>query len=104
MYELKQRNEKIAIDNISADKRSLNQNACSQINPQKWVFPVGYPIVCAKGDIIIQSYKYLIHDYGVPKHMNFDGANDKIDKNTLLLRSINKFGSNYHVFLPRSPR
>ena len=55
------------------------------------------------GDTIGKSYKYFWHYYGVPKHLNFNGATSKIGKNTLFMKTINNYGNRYHVSSPRRP-
>ena len=51
----------------------------------------------------MKSYKYLCHDYGVPEHLTFDEAISLIGKNTLFMKTINKYGTRYHVSSPRRP-
>ena len=50
-----------------------------------------------------QSYKDLCHDYGVPGHLTFDGPIAQVGKNTLFMKTINKYGTRYNVSIPRRP-
>ena len=54
-------------------------------------------------DTIGKSYKYFCHDYGVPKHLNFDGSIAQVGKNTLFIKTINNYGTRYHVSSTRRP-
>ena len=55
------------------------------------------------GETIGQSYKDFYHDYGVPEHLTFDVVISQIVKNTLLMKTINKYGTRYHVSSPIIP-
>ena len=55
------------------------------------------------GDTIGQSYKDLCHDYVVPEHLNFDVAIAQVDKNTLFMKTINKYDMRYHISIPIIP-
>ena len=53
------------------------------------------------GNKIGQSYKQFCHDYGLPDHLNFGGSISKVGNNTLFMKTINKYGTRYHVSIPR---
>ena len=57
--------------------------------------PAGY------GDTIGKSYKYFCHDYGVTEQLTFNGETVQIGKNTLFMKTINKYGTRHHVSSPR---
>ena len=44
-------------------------------------------------DIVGQSYKDFCHDYGIPAHLTFDEATEKIVENTLFMKLINNYGT-----------
>ena len=50
-----------------------------------------------------QSYKYFCCDYGIPEHLTFYGVIAKVGKNTLYMKTINKYGTRYHVSSPIIP-
>ena len=96
-------NARFAIDTIFSDIRSLNQNACAQVFSHKVGLSAIYPTRAGSGYTIGQSYKYFCHDYGVLEHLTFNGAIAKISNNTLFMKTINKYGTRYHVSSPRRP-
>ena len=51
--------------------------------------------------MIGQSYKYFYCDYGVPEQLTLDLETAQIGKNTLSVKTINKYGTRYHVSSPR---
>ena len=53
------------------------------------------------GDTIGKSYKDFCHDYGVPEHLTFGGSIAQIVKNKLFMKMIKKYGTRYHVSIPR---
>ena len=53
------------------------------------------------GDTVGKEYKYFCHDYGVQEHLTFNGAKSEIGKNTLFVKTVNKYGTRYHVSSPR---
>ena len=55
------------------------------------------------GYTIGKSYKYFCHDYCVLEHLNFDGVIAQIGKNALFMKTINSYGTIYHVLSPIRP-
>ena len=88
MYKLNHLNEKFATDTLFSKKNSLNHNSGAQIYSHKCGFNATYPMGRAKGDIIGQSYKDFINEYGVPEHLTvvgdfwikYLGTNKKLSK------------------------
>ena len=76
---------------------------CAQVFSHKVGFSAAYLMQAGSGDTIGKSYKYFCHDYGVPEHRNFDGSIAQVGKNTLFMKTINKYGTGYHDSSPRIP-
>ena len=53
--------------------------------------------------MIGQPNKDFCHDYGVTEHLTFNGVISQVGKNTLLMKTINKYGTIYHVSSPIRP-
>ena len=90
-------------NNLFSDIKSLNYNVCAQIFIHKVGFSAVHPMRSEPGDTIGQSYKDLCHDYVVPEHLNFDVAIAQVDKNTLFMKTINKYDMRYHISIPIIP-
>ena len=84
-------------DTLFANKKSFNQNECAQVYSHKCCFSAVCQLLREKGDSIGQF------GYGVPDNLIFDVATDQIYKNTLFMKCINKYVSNYHVSASRMP-
>ena len=53
------------------------------------------------GNTIEKPYKYLCHNYGVPENLTFDVSIVQIGNSTLFIKMISKYGTIYHVSIPR---
>ena len=103
VYNLNRINGRFAIDTLFSDINSLNKTVCAQLFGLKVGLSATYPIQAASGDTIGQSYKDFCHDYCVPNHLTFYGAIAQICKNTQFMKTMNKYGTRYHVSSPRRP-
>ena len=103
MYHMKRLNAKFATDTFFSDTKSLNQNTCAQIFSHKNGFSAVYPLNNVKGNSIGQSYINFCHDFGIPEHLTFDGATAQVGRNTLLMKSLCKYQSAFHISSPRRP-
>ena len=103
VYSLKRINKRFSTDNLFSDIKSLNQNVCAQLFIHRVGLSAVYPLREGSVDTIGQSCKYFCHDYGVPDHLNFDGAIAQVGKNTLFMKTIKWYSTRYHVSSPRRP-
>ena len=103
MYTVKRLNCKLSCNTIWSDVRSLLQNNCAQVYTHKCGFAVPYPLQRANGDVIGHSLQNLIHEYGAPAHLTFDGAAVQAGKNTLFMKTLRKYEIQYHISSPRRP-
>ena len=103
VYNLKRLDARFATDTLFSDIKSLSQNTCAQIYSHKVGFAAVYPMVSSTGDSIGQSYKDFSHDFGIPDHLTFDGYSSQVGRNTLFMKTIRKYGSQYHISSPRRP-
>ena len=103
MYKVKTLDAKFATDTFYADVKSLNQNTCAQIYSNKVGFAVCYPMIDAKGDRIGRSLNDFVNDFGVPRHLTFDGATAQKGKYTLFMKTIRKYQIKDHMSSPRRP-
>jgi hypothetical protein len=103
VYSLKRLNAKFATDTLYSEVKSLHQMNCAQIYSNKVGFAVCYPMTAATGQLIGQSLKDFSHDFGVPEHLTFDGAQAQVGKDTLFMKTVRQFDIKYHVSAPRRP-
>ena len=89
-----------ATDTLFSDIKSFYQNVCAQVFSHKVGFSAAYPTREGSGVTIGQSYKYFCHDYCIPEYLNFYGDIAQVGKNTLFMKTINKYGTVYHVSSP----
>ena len=55
--------------------KSLHANTCCQLYLHKVGFAARYPKLNTKGDILGETLDDLVHDFGAPEHLTFDGFN-----------------------------
>ena len=55
------------------------------------------------GYTIGKSYKCFCHDYSVPENLTFYVSTAQIGKSTLFMKTINKYGTRYHVSIKIRP-
>ena len=80
-----------------------NHNLFAQVFIHKVGLSAVYHMQAGSGYTTGQSYKYFCHDYDVSEHLNFDGTIAQVGKNALSMKTINKYGTRYHVSSPRRP-
>ena len=103
MYGVKRLSGKFSTDTLWSDCKSLHQNTHGQIFSHKNGFSVCYPLKQANGDSIGESLLDLIHDFGVPEHLTFDGATAQEGKNTKFMKTIRKHQMKHKISGPRRP-
>ena len=101
MYNAKRLNCKLSCDTIWSDIQSLLQNNCAQVYTHKCGFAVPYPLQRATDDIVGHSLQNLIHEYGAPAHLTFDGAAIQTGKNTFFMKTLLKYEIQYYILSPR---
>ena len=102
-YEMKKLNGKFATDTIWADIKSLNQHKYAQIYTHKCGFAISYPIDSMTGDNIGLSLQDLVHDFGIPTHLTFDGHPSQVGQGSLFMKNLRKYNIQYHISSPRRP-
>ena len=96
-------NARFATDNLFSDVKSLNQNTCAQFFSHKVGFNATYPMESSKGDSLGYSYRDFSHDFGTPGHLTFDGYSAQVGRNTLFMKTVRKYETQYHISIPRRP-
>ena len=76
---------------------------CTQVYTHKCGLTIPYPLPRANGDCAGQSLQSIIHDYGAPAHLTFDGAAAQSGMNTLFMKTLRKYEVSYHISSPRQP-
>ena len=102
-YEVKRLNGNFSADTIWATVKFLNQYKYAQVITHKCGFSAVYPINNMTGDSIGQSLIDFIHDFGIPRHMIFDGHKTQIKYGSLFMRTVSKYHIEFHVSEPRKP-
>ena len=49
------------------------------------------------------SCGYFSHDFGVPEHLTFDGYSAQVGRNTLFMKTVRKYDTQYHISSPCIP-
>ena len=47
------------------------------------------------------SYIDFSHDFGLPEHLTFDGYSAQVGQNTLFMKTVRKYDTQYHILSPR---
>ena len=103
VYNLRRLDAKFATDTLYSEVKSLHDMKCAQIYSNKVGFAVCYPMTAASGQLIGQSLKDFAHDFGIPNHLTFDGAQAQVGKGTLFMKTVKQYDIKYHVSAPRRP-
>ena len=90
-------NAQFATDTLFSDIKSLNQNTCAQVFLHKVGFNANYPMVFSTGDSLGYSYRDFSHDFGIPEHLNFDGYSAQVGRNTLFMKTVRNYYTQYHI-------
>ena len=86
-----------------SEERSLIGNTCAQIYSHKGGFSAVYPIPKANDEHIGGSFGDLIHEYGIPDKLTFDGAMVQKERKTTFMELTRKHIVNYHISQPYRP-
>jgi hypothetical protein len=103
MYNMKRLQGRFATDTFFSDIKSMHNDTCAQIYSHKTGFAVCYPMKSATGDSIGFSLQDFVHDFGVPEHLTFDGAQAQVGQYTRFMQNIRKYNIRHHVSSPRRP-
>lgn len=95
---------KFATDTLWMPTRTIAGNIASQIYSHKCGFAAAYHLHKADGPTVGYTLNSLIHDYGKPGHLTFDGIPTQTGHNTLFMETIRRAAIPYHVSQPYTPR
>ena len=96
-------NARFAMDNLFSDVKSLKQNTCAQVFSHKIGFNATYPMESSTGDSLGYSCRDFSHDFGIPEHLTFDVYSAQVGRNTLFMKTVRKYDTQYHISSPRRP-
>ena len=94
---------KFATDTLWSKTRSLSGNIATQIYSHKSGFAAPYHLHAATGDTLGYTLLSLIHDYGKPEHLTFDGIPTQTGHNTLFMQTIRRAQIPIHISAPYQP-
>ena len=100
---MRQLNEQFATDILFSEVNSLNQNMYAQVFSHKVGFNATYPMVSSTGDSLGYLYRDFSHDFGIPEHLTFDGYSAQVSWNTLFMKTVRKYDTQYHILSPCIP-
>ena len=103
MYSIKRLQGCFATDTFYSPVKSILGNTCAQIYSHKVGFSACYPLPRANGEMVGNTLKDFVHDFGAPSHLTFDGAQVQMGKNTLFQATLKKHDIRFHVSSPRRP-
>ena len=46
-------------------------------------------------------YRYFSHDFGIPEHLTFDVYSAQVGRNTLFMKTVRNYDTQYHISSPR---
>ena len=55
------------------------------------------------GDTLGYSYRDSSHDFGIPEYLTFDIYSAQVGRNTLFMKTVIKYNTQYHISSPRKP-
>ena len=87
MYYIKRLQGRIATGTLFADMKSLHRNTCWKVYSYKYGFTDCSPQINTKGESLGKNIDYLMHDFGAPEHLAFDGFSSQVVKNTRFTRT-----------------
>ena len=47
------------------------------------------------------SYREFSHDFGITEHLTFDGYSAQVGRNTLFMKTVIKYDTQYHILSAR---
>ena len=103
MYNLKSLRGRSETDTLYYDIKSLHGNTCCQVYSQKIGFSSCSPKLNAKGDSLGETIDDLVHNFGVPGHLTFDGFQSQVGRNTKFNNNMRRYGIDHYVSAPRQP-
>ena len=103
MYRVKRLNCSLATDSIYSDVKSLTQNIGGQVYTHKCGFSVFYPTLDTTSNTITDTLLDLVHEFGAPEKLTFDGAQSQVGRNTSFQAVLRKYQIPFHVSAPRRP-
>jgi len=102
-YGVRTMNGKFVTDTWWSKIRSLSGNIASQVYYHKSGFSAPYHLHTATGNTLGYSLLSLIHDYGKPEHLTFDGIPTQTGHNTLFMQTICQAKISFHISVPYQP-
>ena len=96
-------NVRFATYTLFSDVKSLNQNTCAQVFSHKVGFNATYQMVSSTGESLGYLYRDFRHDFGIPEHLTFDGYSAQVGQNTLFMKTVRKYDTQYHISSPSRP-
>ena len=94
-------NAQFATHTLFSYVKPLNQNTCAQVFSHQVGFNATYPMVLLTGDSLRYSYRHFSHDFGIINDLTFDGYSAQVGRNTLFMKTVRKYDTQYHLLRPR---
>ena len=83
--------------------KSLIQSIGGQVYSHKCGFSVFYPTMNATSDTLGDTLLDLIHEYGAPEKLTFDGAQSQVGRHSKYQSLLRKYDIPFHISSPRRP-
>ena len=103
VFSMRWSNVRFVTDTLFSDVKSLNQNISTQLFSHKVGFNDTYQIVSPTGDSLGYLYRDFIHDFGITEHLMSDACSAQVVQNTLFMKTVRKYDTQYHISGPRRP-
>ena len=103
VFSMRRLNALFATDTLFSDVKSLNQNRCAKVFSQNVGFNVTYTMILLTEDYLGYLYRDFCHDFEIPEHLKFDGYSLQARRNTLFMKTLRKYDTQYHVSIPCRP-
>ena len=57
-------------------------------------------MVSSTGESLGYLYRDFSRDFGIPEHLKFDGYSAQVGRNTLFMKTVRKYDTQYHISSP----
>ena len=88
-------------DTMDGRVKSLDGNRYAQVFATKDLFAAAYPMQLKS--MAGEGLRQIVHDYGRPEHLTFDGSGEQCGKKTEFMKNIRKYSIDYKITEPDRP-
>ena len=98
MYNLKSLQGQFTTDTFYAGMKYLRGNTCCQVYSHKFGLSACHPKLNLRGASLGETLDGFVHNFGVPKHLTFDGFQTQVGGNRKLNKNLRRYRINHHIY------